>query len=153
MRIEEIKKYIAADGEEFDNERDCIKHEEESAYILVTDIPHVVIEADELYDGSSCNLYAFFKVETEDQAFRIVKWAVIMGCKNVPMDAKKLIGATVAVDCFNSMDDTIINVESVYRVETISQYVARFIDRVYNVANSIPVGNFYRDKEKSIDGR
>ena len=27
MRIEEIKKYIADDGTEFDNEKDCIKYE------------------------------------------------------------------------------------------------------------------------------
>lgn len=149
MTIKEAKTYIAADGTEFDNERDCKKYEEDRAYILVTDIPHVVVEADELFDGSSCNLYAFFKVDTEDQAFRIVKWAVIMGCDNAPMDAKDLIGKTAVVDCYNCMDDTIENVESVYCLETISQYVARFIDRVYNVANSIPVGNFYRDKEKA----
>lgn len=149
MTIREMKTYIAADGEEFDNEQDCIKHEEESAYILVTDIPHVVVEADELFDGSSCNLYAFFKVDTEEQAFRIVKWAVIMGCEEAPMDAKDLIGKTTVVDCFNCMDDTIENVESVYCVETISQYIARFIDRVYNVASGIPAGDFYREKENA----
>ena len=149
MTIKETKTYIAADGTEFDNERDCRKHEEDGAYILVMDIPHVVIEADELYDGSSCNVYAFFKVDTEDQAFRIAKWAVICGCENAPMDAKDMIGKTVVADCYNSVDDTVENVDSVYCVETISQYVARFIDRVYNVASGIPVGDFYREKESA----
>lgn len=150
MTIKETKTYIAADGTEFDNENDCRKHEEDSAYILVTDIPHATIEAEELYDGSSCNIYAFFKVDTEEQAFNLIKWAVIMRCDNAPMDAKDLIGKTIVVDCYNGMDDTVENVETVYCVETISQYIARFIDRVYNVASGIPVTNFYREKENAL---
>ena len=148
MNIKETKTYIAEDGTEFEIYSECANYEVDNAYILITDIPHVTVEADELFDGSSCNIYAFFNVDTKEQALNILKWAVIMGCKKVPMDEKEMIGKIIIADCFNGEDDTVENAESVYCIETISQNIARYAERVYNVASGIPISDFYRDKER-----
>lgn len=149
MKTKETKTYIAEDGTEFESYRECAEYEEDNAHILIMDIPHVAVEADELFDGSSCNIYGFFKVNTEEQALNILKWAVIKGCEKAPMDAKEMIGKIIVADCFNGEDDSVENAESVYCIETISQNIARYAERVYNVAIGIPIGDFYRDKEKA----
>ena len=60
-----------------------------------------------------------------------------------------MIGKIIVADCFNGEDDSVENAESVYCIETISQNIARYAERVYNVAIGIPIGDFYRDKEKA----
>lgn len=144
--MKEEKFYVADDGARFEDKESCIDYEE--AY-YVNKIPHTVVGADRLFDGNDCNLYVFFKVDTIDDAELLFSWAkrhaTVDG--NI-VDDFRVIGQTLIADCYNGTDDTIQNISDVYALETLQDNIQRYINRVYEARDAIPLCDFYRDKEK-----
>lgn len=89
MRIEEIKKYIADDGKEFDNEKDCIKYEG-TAYTeyMLKDIPHKLVLEDNLapWCGSCCYGYLFVHASCKEELDAVKEWYESFGRRTFPSD-------------------------------------------------------------------
>lgn len=144
--MKEEKFYVADDGARFEDKESCMDYEE--AY-YVNKIPHTVVGADKLFDGSDCNLYVFFKVDTIDDAELLFSWAKrhATSGSNI-VDDFRVIGQTLIADCYNGTDDTIQNISYVYALETLQDNIQRYINRLYEARDAITLSDFYRDKEK-----
>ena len=144
--MKEVKMYISDDGMKFESKDSCIEHEE--AY-RISQIPHTVVDAETLFDGSNCNLYVFFKVDTIDDAELLFSWAKRHATRDGNIvDDFRVLGQTLIADCYNGTDDTIQNISDVYALETLQDNIQRYIKRVYEARDAIPLCDFYRDKEK-----
>lgn len=74
-------KFVAEDGKVFETMEECKEYEEQNiAEMLVGNIPHYIIDADDLFGGSSCNLYVFFRIGNSEQDKRFKKWVIDGGC-------------------------------------------------------------------------
>lgn len=120
-------KYVAYDGTEFHTEEACEKYEETLASRLVGDIRHKIVSADEMYDGSSFNLYVFFKINYETEVPLFEKWVNGFGIK---CDARKYLGETVVVDCYCDMDDTLDGIVEIYSINTIDECILKYAKRL-----------------------
>ena len=144
--MKEVTIYVSDDGMDFESRDSCIEHEE--AY-YVNKIPHTTVGADVLFDGSDCNLYVFFKVDTVDDAELLFSWAKRHATSDSNIvDDFRVIGQTIVADCYNGTDDTIQNISDVYALETLQDNIQRYINRLYEARDAIPLCDFYRDKEK-----
>ena len=120
-------KYVAYDDTVFNTKEACEKYEETLASRLVGDIRHKIVSADEMYDGSSFNLYVFFKINYETEVPLFEKWVNGFGIK---CDARKYIGETVVVDCYCDMDDTLDGIVEIYSINTIDECILKYAKRL-----------------------
>ena len=133
-------KYIAADGTTFETESACINYESTLATRLVGDIPHKIISAEELRDGSDSNLFVFMRIETKEQAVRLAKWIDNLYCyygKKVQIDVEKIVGKRIVVDCFNDRSEELNDIFEVYDVQTIEEHIAEYAKKINDIAYSI----------------
>lgn len=130
-------KYIAADGTTFETESACINYESTLATRLIGDIPHKIVNAEDLFDGNYSNLYVFMRIESKEQLANFKTWiSMLDGGKDIK-DEDSFLGKEIIVDCYNYEDDGLDGIEGVYSVETVEENVARYANKIYKIANSI----------------
>lgn len=140
MKIEEIKKYIADDGKEFDNECECLRYEKKCAADVknLKGMQYLFYTTDCLWDsGCDCDGYIFLKIGSRAEQEQFAKWY------NAANDVGKvcddscdwLVGKTIMIDCYNPNDNSIDGVEYVYSFETVEQNIARYAERILSAVN------------------
>lgn len=147
MRIEEIKKYIADDGTEFDNEKDCIKYEatDYTEYML-GNIPHMMVIEDAItpWCGSIIYGYLFLWIETEGDKARFEEWCE--GRYDAPRVIAKLC-ETYVVECCMSTEfsEELDDIERVCGIWTIGDFEHRVMHQTHEaefyVKNMFKRGN------------
>ena len=132
-------KYVAYDGTEFNSERECEKYEETMADRLVGDIPHEIISAEELRDGSDSNLFVFMRIETKEQAVRFAKWIdnLYSYGKKVQIDVEKIVGKRIVIDCYNDRSEELNDIFEVYDVQTVEEHIAEYAKKINDIAYNI----------------
>lgn len=140
MRIEEIKKYIADDGKEFDNERECLRYEKKCAANVknLKGMLYKYYDTDDLFDsGCDCDGYIFLKIRSRAEQEQFTKWYNAANDVGEMCDdsCDWLVGKTIMVDCYNPNDCSIDGIECVYSFETVEQNIARYAERILTVTN------------------
>lgn len=96
-----IEKYVADDGTEFDNEKDCVKYEgTDYTQYMLNGIEYSFVPAQRWFDNANeCITFLLIKVANEEQANRISEWASNSSLQ-IPRQivAKDIIGHTIMFD-------------------------------------------------------
>lgn len=130
-------KFVAEDGMEFETMEECKEYEEQNmAEMLVGNIPHYVIEADDLFGGSSCNLYVFFRIENSEQDKRFKKWINRIDSV-MKLDDRSFVGKNIIVDCCNEIDSTLRYIDCIYGIETVEEHICNYANKIMNIVKEI----------------
>lgn len=126
-----IEKYVADDGTEFDNEKDCVKYEgtDYTEYML-KDIPYRFVATQSWFSGlSDCECLLLFKIENRDQADRMEEWASTSSLYNNGLDAREIVGHTILfdVDVNWGLPTELSDITAIYEyLGTEEQYIGSF---------------------------
>lgn len=130
-------KFVAEDGKVFETMEECKEYEEQNmAEMLVGDIPHYVIDADDLFGGSSCNLYVFFRIENSEQDKRFKKWVNRIDSV-MKIDDCSFVGKNIIVDCCNDRDSTLRYIDCIYGIETVEEHICNYAKKIMNIVKEI----------------
>lgn len=147
MRIEEIKKYIADDGTEFDNEKDCVKYEatDYTEYML-GNIPHKMVIEDDItpWCGSCCYGYLFLWIETKEDKERFEEWCC--GRYDTPNITARLC-ETYVVECYMAKEfsEELGDIDTINSIHTVGDFEHRVLHQTHEaefyVKNMFKRGN------------
>ena len=132
MRIEEIKMYIADDGKEFDNEKDCIKYEG-TAYTeyMLKDIPHKLVLENSLtmIEGSCCYCYLFVYIDTKEHKEQFEEWCDgFRVCRTINVD----VGGVYVIECpmTDDFSEKLEDVDSANWIMSIGDFTHKMVDGI-----------------------
>ena len=130
-------KFVAEDGKVFETMEECKEYEEE---MLVDNIPHLIFYADDLFGGSSCNLYVFFRIENREQDEVFKKW--INKIHTSDFVKKKLggcsfVGKNIIVDCCNEIDGSLRHIDCIYDIETVEEHICNYANKIMDIVKEI----------------
>ena len=144
MRIEEIKKYIADDGKEFDTLEECEKHERnaQDAKYMLGNIPWAMVDYEDFYgnsSGSNTCYYLILHFENRDQVDRFEMW-LSSNCDKLRHEAGSLVGETVFVDVYTGCEcGELADIDSVYGYYTEDEMITRAVKRIVSFAKGVAV--------------
>lgn len=139
MRIEEIKKYIADDGNEFDNEGECTDYEQRmkgNAEYMLGNIPHHIMVESSLfpYCGSETYGYLFVMCSDYEEVTRFKEWLETYGYDSVDVVPYH----TMAVEVyFNNEVATLKGIENVNEVYSLYEFVHRLNRPFFLIENKL----------------
>ncbi len=136
-----IDKYVAIDGKQFDNEKECAEYENTiDRFALIRDIPIVFVNHDEVFPSGGCNdQLVLFNIKTSVQAHLLIEW-----CNNnniaVDVQEKYIVGRVcVIADAYTGTENpTIDDLQTGYlygRLETLDQYIGNLSRNILAYAN------------------
>lgn len=144
MRIEEIKKYIADDGLEFETEEECEIHEQtmQDAKYMLGNILWDMVDYEDFYgnsSGSNTCYYLILRFENRDQVDRFGMW-LCSNCGKLRHEADSLVGETVFVDVYTGCEcGELADIDSVYGYYTEAEMITNAVKRIVNFAKEVSV--------------
>lgn len=139
MRIEEIKKYIADDGKEFDNEKDCIKYEG-TAYTeyMLKDIPHKLVLENSLtmIEGSCCYCYLFVYIDTKEHKEQFEEWCDgFRVCRTINTN----VGGVYVIECSMTDDfsEKLEDVDGANYMMSVGDFTHKMVEGICNAENYV----------------
>lgn len=130
-------KFVAEDGKEFETMEECKEYEEQNmAEMLVGNIPHYITDAEDLFGGSSFNLYVFFRIENREQDERFKKWINRIDSM-MKLDDFSFVGKNIIVDCCSDRDGSLRHIDCIYGIETVEEHICNYANKIMDIVKEI----------------